>query len=296
MINHHNSDSPVTQHAIVERVLELHQVELIAPQIGWNSKELSSRYGDWDKVNNQSEVDPAKVYVIPNYCTGSDYSGSLLEVSNMKALRESLPAEYEDGDQYIVYHGGHGTFAIAIRLDAVTEDLLETLEALEDYPLIDESLHSELEIESQNEAWESWAKDEFRTALGQALSAQYEASSASDQREGETDADYTARYDSAVDWLEDGAEISDDNLSSLFWKMAELANEYWCNEQGSDSYIDVDDVVKKSLNRKLDSDWTQKAYEEIKSLLQVSMGDDKYDLGIMRFIDPNQLSLSLESN
>jgi hypothetical protein len=93
-----------------------------------------------------------------------------------------------------------------------------------------------------------------------------------------------------VDWLEDGADITDDNLSLLCWKMAELANEYWTNEQESDSYLDVEDVVKKSLGRKLDSDWTREAYAEIKSLIQTSMGDAKYELGIVRFIDPNQTS------
>jgi hypothetical protein len=72
-------------------------------------------------------VDPAKFTFMPNYCSGSDYSGNLCEVSNHKAIIESLPDHFEDGVEYLSYHGGDGTFGIAIRLDALTEDLLETL-------------------------------------------------------------------------------------------------------------------------------------------------------------------------
>ena len=63
-----------------------------------------------------------------------------------------LPSEYEDGVEYLSYTGDYGTFDIAIRLDSLTDDVLETIEALEDYGLIDESLWSELESNSQNEA------------------------------------------------------------------------------------------------------------------------------------------------
>src|SRR5262249_11836238 len=160
-----------------------------------------------------------------------------VEKSNHKALLDAMPSEYEDGFEYLDIGGGHGTFAIAIRLDALTADMLETLESLEDYPLIDESLHSELEIESQNEAWESSIRSEFRTELGKYLAASFEHSA---KAESLTD----ATLESAIEWLEDGADISDSDLAELCWKMADFANEYWTNEQGSDSYLDVEDVVK----------------------------------------------------
>ena len=288
MRHHYHSEPLNTVFAVVERAIELNQCELIQPQTSWHGSSLSTSYGDWDRLTDHAELNPSKVFILPNYCSGSDYSGSLVEVSNHKAILESLPGEYEDGIEYLDYSGGHGTFALAIRLDALTPDLLEMLESLEDYPVADESLWSELETESQNEAWNAWAKDEFRTALSKALVSEFEASTASNQRDGETDEACATRVDAAIAWLEDGAEIADSSLSELFWKMAELANVYWANEQGSDSYIDIEDVVKKSLNRKLDSDWTRKAYAEIKSLIQASMGTAKYDHGIVRFIDPNQ--------
>jgi hypothetical protein len=262
MRTHYHNSASVTMYAIVERAVELNQCELIQPQQSWKSTELSSTYGEWDSLKAYSEVDPSKVFILASYCSGSDHSGNLVEIANMKALKESLPAEYEDAAEYIEYSGGFGTFALAIRLDALTPELLETLEVLEDYPVIDESLWSELETESQNEAWDSWAKADFRTALAKALVSAYEASPASDQLDGETDQDYAGGYDSAVEWLEDGADITDDNLSHLFMLMSDLANEYWVNEQGSDSYIDVEDVVNKSLGRKLDSDWTRKAHAD----------------------------------
>jgi hypothetical protein len=222
----HHTTEPLTTFAVVERAIELNQCELIQPHQSWSGTELSTSYGEWDSLKTYSEVDPSKVFIVPQYCTGSDYSGNLCEVANHKAIIDSLPEGYEDGAEYIEYSGGFGTFALAIRLDAITEDLLETLEALEDYSLIDDSLLSELENKSQNEAWESSTRNEFRTALGKALVDAYETSTASDQHEGETDTDYEARYDAAVDWLEDGADITDDNLSLLCWKI-EFATLNW---------------------------------------------------------------------
>src|ERR1035438_5296632 len=84
------------------------------------------------------------------------------------------------------------------------------IESLEDYPLIDESLHSELEMESQNEAWENSIRTDFRSALGKALVSEFESSHASDQNDEETDDAYQSRIDAAIEFLEDGAGISDD--------------------------------------------------------------------------------------
>jgi hypothetical protein len=289
----------------LERVASLHNARLITPNEAWRSysdkqpvpPELSTTYGDWSEVSANTPIDPSKVYIIPGYCGGSDYSGNLVEVSNHKAIIDMMPNEYQDGAEYLVFSGGFGTFDIAIRIDALTPDLLDAIEGLEDYPLLDEDLHSQLEMESQNEAWENDIRSDFKTALGKALYSTWEDSPVSEQRSDESDADYETRCNAVQEYLcDECAEMSDSDLSNLFWRMAELANEYWSNEEGSGSWIDAATVVTKSLTRKQDSDYARNAYAEVKSLIQSAMSDTKYDLGIMRYVNPNQLTLTFQES
>ena len=121
---YHQTEELLTTFAIVERVAELHDCTLIIPEESWESNqrrynahevwtaqgyqridpnpaipvEFSSSYGDWDEVKSTDELDPSKVYVIPQYCGGSDYSGSLVERSNYDALQEMFPKEWEEGN------------------------------------------------------------------------------------------------------------------------------------------------------------------------------------------------------
>src|ERR1035441_6281160 len=163
-------------------VSECYNVRFIEPEPAWthwDSKPqfptvLSSSYGDWEEVSDHTPIDPSKVFVMTHYTGGSDYSGDLVEVSNYKAMLELLPSEYEDSVDYITYSGGHGTFDLAIRIDRLTADILDAFKSLEDYPLLDESLHSELEMESQNEAWEQDIRQDFKTALGKQLWSVFE--------------------------------------------------------------------------------------------------------------------------
>jgi hypothetical protein len=110
------------------------------------------------------EDDKIFILEIP-YCSGSDYSGSLVEVSNHKAIME----EYEDVPGCYSFAGGHGTFSVAFDLRMILMDgigpIEELLRGLETYPLIDEDLHSTLEIEEEQEQWESDARADFIRAL-----------------------------------------------------------------------------------------------------------------------------------
>ena len=102
--------------------------------------------------------------------------------------------------------------------------LLETLAALESYPLISEDDHSELEMELQNEAWEDWGRDDFRKEVGKRL-----------QDLAPDDAD---SY-----W---GSELADtiaaDVLDDWFRSISDQAGEYWQEEQGG-QWIDVAKVT-----------------------------------------------------
>lgn len=240
--------------------------------------------------------------MLVDYAGGSDYSGDLVNKSNHRALIEMVPEGYEDGAEYLDYTGGHGTYALAIRLDSVTPELLEAIESLEDYPLLDESLHSEMEIDAQNEAWEDTYRSEFKTALGKALFQEWVDSPATDQKDSETDADFEARQADVETFLSDDCgDLDNGTIDRLFYLMAELANEYWQNEQGSSCYIDVERVVseglresrKSHLNESV-SEWRKQSFGEVARMIQAGMSERKYDLGIMRYVDPRQLAFPFE--
>ena len=306
MKRYRRSEQPVTEFARLERIARLDNVRLIDPheetrydRETWQSVPTgfkSTSYGDWVEVADHSEVNPASVYALPELCSGGDYSGSLVEKSNYQAILDMMPGEYEDGREYISYSGGHGTYALAIRLDSVTDDILETLEGLEDYPIIDENLMSEMELEAQSEAWESWGRSEFKTAFGKALFDAWETSPKSEQADGETDEAYNTRLEETEDFvMSECGEISTADIDRIFYRMADLANVYWENEQGSDCSIDIDEVVKRGFSDvRLDSEWRTETYGEITRLVRDSMSDRKYDLRLVRWIDPNQLNLPFD--
>lgn len=153
-------------------------------------------------------------YFAPAYLGGSDYSGTLVHVSNHRVFCDTFKAG--QGVWWSSLYGGHGTFGVLIDPSRVPADIVtevaEWLAGLDDYPLADEDDHSELEMEAQNAAWEAWARADFKREL----EAQHEC---------------------------DLSDVGDDALFELFRTGEDRANVYWENQQGSEMYIDVDAVA-----------------------------------------------------
>lgn len=130
------------------------------------------------------------------------YDAPSIYRSNARVFRKEYATALElaDGD------------ADGISLDVrfVTDDMLDTLDSLESYCLLDEDDHSELEIELQDEAWQSWAAAEWRSAV-EATLAQH------------LDDDHPLDADEILDSVAD-IEIK---LAELFYGCAKQANEYW---------------------------------------------------------------------
>jgi hypothetical protein len=247
--------------------------------------EWSTSYGDWTELKQGEDV-REDTFALLDYTSGSDYSGSLVEVSNRKAIEELCQAcGFEDGEDYLDYHGGYGTRALAVRVKALEgEDesgfkasLLETIEGLEDYPLVDESLHSELEMEAQNQAWEDWGCSEFKTELGKYFAAVIRSGIEDSTEEEFTLFNQLACSEDLAECSENEDWVSDDQANRWFWELSEYANEYWVNEQGEDCCIDMEDVVRKGIGRKLDH-WTEREkkrdalVEEMETVLENAFG------------------------
>ena len=165
----------------------------------------------------------SELLITPDYMTGSDYSGTTVELSNYQVFKEkhgSLNGVYD-------VYGGYSTFAIAISvkwlLDPVNEEkaneIIETLKALDDCPLLDDehlsNLESDLELDYITK---DWSKYELPKMIRDKLN---------------------------VD-----PHINPDNAWSLYRELSELSDTYPNFETNGWPYID-DDELKKVLTIEL---------------------------------------------
>jgi hypothetical protein len=149
---------------------------------------------------------------VPRWFSGSEYMGGLVTRSNFRFFEEELADEGPTG-WYKYLHGGYGTYGIAVRVDQAPEEFWEVCAALEDYPLASEDLHSQMEIEAQDDAWESYAKREFMQLVERELGYELD-------------------------------RCSDDAVWQAFHDAAESANVYW-EDSDEGVYIDLERIVSR---------------------------------------------------
>lgn len=156
------------------------------------------------------EFDNPKDWYMPELLSGSNYSGDSVTVANYRTFLE------EFGDRNGVHKvcGGHGTYGVAIHRSALDEEMIEVFRKLDDYPCIDEEQVSMVELEAEDEAWDSWAKNDYLRTLRSLT--------------------------------EEDIDPSDDDLFADFEQAREKANVYWENETGNSAWIDLDRVAQYS--------------------------------------------------
>jgi hypothetical protein len=167
-----------------------------------------------------------KFYAIP-CATFSDHSGSLVERSNARSLEE----DSEVSEYMSTRHGHYGTewhgfwiedlILLWLSEDGISE-LDDILGALANYPLLDEELHSEMEMDAQDEAWKDWVGVTFA---------------------GELEARLAVLLGPA-DWLDCEGIECDEELADLFWDAAHETFTEWYNEEGSSMWIDVEKIAE----------------------------------------------------
>ena len=97
-----------------------------------------------------------------------------------------------------------------------SDTILDVLEGLDNYPLIDDDELYQQEQEQIEEAWDNWVEYDFKRAI-------------------------ESKYD--ID-LDDYELIPEQTFRSIFDQTAENISEYWINESGYDMWINVDKVVE----------------------------------------------------
>ena len=168
-------------------------------------------YGDLKPLDNHQTPEPTD-FLTPEQLSGSDYcSSGSVEVSNHRVFLE----QFKDSPNVYDVYGGYGTFAVAIRLDSITDEMVEVLNALEDYPVIDEEDLSEVEHESEEESWSNCYRSDFERALSREF----------------------------PDLEETIDDMTTEQVDALFYEVQDRTNTYWAHETGNNAYIDVDRVV-----------------------------------------------------
>jgi hypothetical protein len=178
---------------------------------------------------------------LSDHALSGDYCGAPHTASNFRVLLEEFGGSPRCREAY----GSYGSRSIAIDPRYLSDELLESLQSLENYPVLDEDDCGALELELQAEAWESWAERDFQRALESRLS-----SLCGD----ETAEEITESLDS-------------DQLYSLFESLREEANEYWQSQSSPNQWIDVERIVERASSSLLLSLLSSSASEELSRLL-----------------------------
>lgn len=162
---------------------------------------------------------------LSDYALSGDYCGAPHALSNCRVLLE----EFGGSPQCREAYGSHGSRSVAIDPRYLSDELLESLQSLENYPVLDENHCSELELELQAEAWENGIERDFQRALESHLS-----SLCGDEL-----------AEQAVE------SLSSDQLCAVFESLREDANEYWESQGSPDQWIDVERIVERASSESL---------------------------------------------
>jgi len=152
------------------------------------------------------------------------YEASSLHRSNNRIFKEEFSKELllADGDAE----------GLSLDIRFVSDEMLETIESLEGYPLLSDDDHSSLEHELQEEAWSDWAESDFSRALEKRLSA---------------DLEDEERAEEVIE------SLSADSLYSLFSALSERASIYWQEESYHGQWIDCERVADELSEEELSS-------------------------------------------
>lgn len=109
------------------------------------------------------------IAVILPYTVSGDYVGSRVETSNCRALLEAYPETVWERRE--MYSSSMAMVWLRDMVDVLSEahehhGLLDDLEELQRYPVLDESALCELEMEDMQENWDSWAQSDLMREIG----------------------------------------------------------------------------------------------------------------------------------
>lgn len=170
------------------------------------------------------------------YASFGDYDNSSgVERSNARIFNELPYVTQRTGDYGSVSTGIDETDLEHITFEQLTE-LQEQCDGLSNYPCLDEEDVSRVEMELQQEAWDSWCRADFKQELLKQLLYRLHYGLhilALDVYTSELPDQLETRVD----------ELPDEIIDTLFHEACEDTNTYWQIESGGNAYIDLKRVV-----------------------------------------------------
>jgi hypothetical protein len=145
-----------------------------------------------------------------------DYGGDTITRSNHRALLEAFPFLGEKT-------GGYSSSWLILSEPDCTPELLDALEALQDYPLYSDDDHSDLEWEIECEQWESFWRDEIKRA-------------------------FYPLAEQVIPSLQDWAlfDLPNETIDLFFFEAME-GEETWIHEDAVSVWINADMVAKRMI-------------------------------------------------
>lgn len=112
-----------------------------------------------------------KVYFSHNVLSYGDYDNSCdVERSNVRTFLK----EFKDSPWIYEHSGGYGWHAVWIDIKCDDENIIDTLNALANYPAMDDEDVSNMRDEMENEDWDNWIRDEFKEQIGKKFNSNYD--------------------------------------------------------------------------------------------------------------------------
>lgn len=168
-------------------------------------------YSIEDGTQRMPVYNDADNYYFPPLLSFGDYDNSCdVERSNVRMFEQQF-AEFR-GIDWVKVTGAYGSESIAIKLLSTNEEIIECLEALENYPAMDDEDVSEIFSEMENEAWSNWLERDFKCAV-------------------------VKNYDA------DDTDMEDSELWGLFREMQGQTNTNGQIESGGSYYIDIKRLI-----------------------------------------------------
>jgi hypothetical protein len=187
-----------------------------------------------EKISRKKLWQSVSLLWVPDHCQSGDYGGSVYALSNAQALLE----EHGSSPSCRELMGGHGSYALALDPRYVSENLLEAMESLENYPLYNEEHCSFLEESLKEEAFSSWLRSDLLRFIEKAFSFLLAEEGLSEE-EAEEEAEKRAE------------SLSEDQLWQLL-READSDGCLWSPEHNS-MYCDLDRIPEDLLSELLSS-------------------------------------------
>lgn len=114
-----------------------------------------------EKISARKAWGAVSLLFIPSLTESGDYGGSTYALSNAEALLD----EFGGSPCCREIIGGWGSYALAVDPRYVSDELLEALESLENYPVYDDDHLSCVEERLKGEAFSSWLESDLRRLI-----------------------------------------------------------------------------------------------------------------------------------